>query len=189
MAYPFHIATYYNITSSAIILTLSQTSAGFCVSAVQVFWKHSGKRRNCSLRAISPFFTVFSILFSTSQCFWCFFQCFLPFCRTFCHIHQIMNCHLQTLSVWKSLKFFVWERVKEFKCSKLFTKWQNFRLVQIESICRRQTTRKPKIEFSLRRVANTEVKCENAGNHHFHRFPQCFQRLSFSGSWTVGIVR
>ena len=41
-------------------LTLSQTSPGFYVSAVQVFWKHCGKRRNCSSRAISPFPTVFS---------------------------------------------------------------------------------------------------------------------------------
>ena len=29
-------------------LTLSQTSPGFYVSAVKVFWKHCGKRRNCS---------------------------------------------------------------------------------------------------------------------------------------------
>ena len=29
-------------------LILSQTSLGFYVSAVQVFWKHCGKRRNCS---------------------------------------------------------------------------------------------------------------------------------------------
>ena len=43
-------------------LTLSKTSPGFYVSAVQVFLKHCGKRRNCSLRAISPFPTVFSIL-------------------------------------------------------------------------------------------------------------------------------
>ena len=28
--------------------TLSQTSPGFYVSVVQVFWKHCGKRRNCS---------------------------------------------------------------------------------------------------------------------------------------------
>ena len=41
-------------------LTLSQTSPGFYVSAVQVFWKHCGKRRNCSWWAISPFPTVFS---------------------------------------------------------------------------------------------------------------------------------
>ena len=36
-------------------LTLSQTSPGFYVSAAQISWKHCGKRRNCSLRAISPF--------------------------------------------------------------------------------------------------------------------------------------
>ena len=29
-------------------LTLSQTSPGFYVSAVNIFWKHCGKRRNCS---------------------------------------------------------------------------------------------------------------------------------------------
>ena len=28
------------------------------------------------------------------------------------HFHHILNCLLQTLSVWKSLKFVVWERVK-----------------------------------------------------------------------------
>ena len=34
----------------------------FYVSAEQVFYKHCGKRRNCSERAISPFPTVFSTL-------------------------------------------------------------------------------------------------------------------------------
>ena len=40
-----------------------------------------------------------------------FQQCFLPVRRPFCHFNQIRNCHLQTLSVWKSLKFVVWESV------------------------------------------------------------------------------
>ena len=35
-------------------------------------------------------------------------QCFQPVWITFFHFHQIWNCHLQTLSVWKSLKFVVW---------------------------------------------------------------------------------
>ena len=39
-------------------------------------------------------------------------QCFLPICITFCHFRQIWNCRLQTLSVWKSVKFVVWKRVK-----------------------------------------------------------------------------
>ena len=40
-------------------------------------------------------------------------QCFLTIRITCSHVHQISNCHLQTLSVWKSLKFVVWERVNE----------------------------------------------------------------------------
>ena len=43
-----------------------------------------------------------------------FTQSFLPISRTFCHFHQIQNCRLQTLSVWKGLKFVVWERVKRY---------------------------------------------------------------------------
>ena len=38
-------------------------------------------------------------------------QCFLPLWITFCHF-QTWNCRLQSLWVWKSLKFDVWERVK-----------------------------------------------------------------------------
>ena len=40
-----------------------------------------------------------------------FWHCFLSVWRTFFHYHQIWNCHLQTLWIWKSLKFVVWERV------------------------------------------------------------------------------
>ena len=38
-------------------------------------------------------------------------QCFLPFWRTFRHFHQTLKCRLQTLSVWKSLKFVIWVRI------------------------------------------------------------------------------
>ena len=38
-------------------------------------------------------------------------QCFLYFQRALRYFHQNQNCRLQTLSVWKSLKFVVWERV------------------------------------------------------------------------------
>ena len=41
----------YLFTIKSCVLTLSQTSPGFYVSAVQVFRKHCRKRRNCSLRA------------------------------------------------------------------------------------------------------------------------------------------
>ena len=39
-------------------------------------------------------------------------QCFLYFKTAFRHFHQNQNCRLQTLSVWKSKKFVVWESVK-----------------------------------------------------------------------------
>ena len=39
-------------------------------------------------------------------------QCFLSFLKTFHHFYQIWNCRLQTLSVWKSLNFVVWQRAK-----------------------------------------------------------------------------
>ena len=38
-------------------------------------------------------------------------QCFQPDWRTFRHFHQIGNCRLQTLLIWKSPKFVVWEGV------------------------------------------------------------------------------
>ena len=39
-------------------------------------------------------------------------QCFLPFQRTLPRFHELQTCPLQTLSVWESLKFVVWERNK-----------------------------------------------------------------------------
>ena len=77
-------------------LTLSQTCPGFQVSSVQVFWKHCGKGE-----------------IARNEQFLLLPQRFLPVRRTFCHFSQIRNCRLQTLSVWKSLKFVVRERVNE----------------------------------------------------------------------------
>ena len=41
-------------------LTHSHTMTPSATPGKQTFWQHCGKRRNCSLRAISPFPTVFS---------------------------------------------------------------------------------------------------------------------------------
>ena len=38
-------------------------------------------------------------------------QCFLSIWITFCHFRQIRNCRLQTVSVWKGLKFVIWQWV------------------------------------------------------------------------------
>ena len=43
------------------VITLSQTSPDFYVCAVQAFWKHCRKRRNCPSRAISHFPTMFYV--------------------------------------------------------------------------------------------------------------------------------
>ena len=67
------------------------------MSAVQVFWKHCGKRRN----------SLITSNFSFSP------QYFLPVWRTVCLFHQIWNFHLQTVWVWKSLIFVIWEGVKQ----------------------------------------------------------------------------
>ena len=70
-------------------LTLSLTSPGFYVSVAQVFFKRHEQ-------------------------FLLFPQCFLPILITLCHFHQIKIVVCKPLSVWKCLKFVVWERVKSF---------------------------------------------------------------------------
>ena len=52
-----------------------------------------------------------------------FSQCFVPFWEISCHFHQVQNCLLQTLSVWKSQKFIVWERVNSLSHNPDF--WMN----------------------------------------------------------------
>ena len=47
---------------------------------------------------------------------------FYPFEELFPHFRQIWNCRLQTLSVWKSLKFVVWERIKIYRPNMLLSK-------------------------------------------------------------------
>ena len=65
----------------------------FC--SVQVFGKHGGKRRNCSLIAISPFPTVFST----------YVEDFLSFSSNL----KVMAANSFSL---EESKFFVWETVK-----------------------------------------------------------------------------
>ena len=86
-----HGNQYEHVVHVFVFLTHSHTMTPFDAPGKQAFWKHYGKRRNCSQWAISPFPTVFS-------------TCWIAFC----HFRQIWNCRLQTLSVWKSLKYVGW---------------------------------------------------------------------------------
>ena len=76
------------LLSHIINFTLSQTSPGFYMSALQDFQKHCRKRR-----------------IACDEQFLLFPQCFLPNWRTSFHFHQIWNCRLRTLSAWTSPKF------------------------------------------------------------------------------------
>ena len=78
-----------------ISLTLSQTSPVFTCLQYKSFENAVGKGE-----------------IARNKQFLLFPQCFLPVWITLCHFHQNKNSHQQTLSVWKSLKSGVWERVK-----------------------------------------------------------------------------
>ena len=119
------------------MLTLSQTNPVFTCLKYKPFENTEGKGE-----------------ITGNKQFLLFPQCFLPVRRIFCYFHRIWNCRLQTLSVWKSLKFVVWERVNRsiFRVNRwilLFTKQQNFRLVQIQRICRQRNRFRLKIENYL----------------------------------------
>ena len=62
------------------------------------------------------------------------------------------------------------------------------RLVQIQSICRRQNKCKIKPEILFWIVENIAGKGENASYQHFLLFPRYFQNFSFSKSLKVRIV-
>ena len=75
-----------------------------------------------------------------------------------------MFWNLTSLNVWCLVRYL------------LFSKRRNFRLVQIESNCRRQNKFDWKVEFVLGRVKNIVGKEENAGYQHFLLLPQFFSK-------------
>ena len=105
-------------------------------------------------------------------------QCFL----TFCHFYQINDCILQRLSIWKSLKFVVWERVNSLPNDKLLD-WSDFKDFADDKI--NVTYR---INFVMGGVENIVEKGENDFYQHFNLFPQCFQKSSLLGLLKVWIV-
>ena len=79
-----------------MVLTLSQTSPGFHMSAEYKSFENTVDNREmaCNMQ-----FLLFAVFSNHSENF-------LPFSAN-------LKCRLQTLSVWKRLKFVVWERVNE----------------------------------------------------------------------------
>ena len=83
------------------------------VSVVQVFWKHCGKRRNCSLTEISPFPTVFSTHFKTC----------LPFISNF-KMWSAKSFSLEESKICRLGKGFIF--CDKIKMSEKFTEWVNY---------------------------------------------------------------
>ena len=73
-------------------------------------------------------------------------------------------------------------RVKSLPNDKIFD-WSKLKVFADNKINVNQ-----KLKFDLGRVENIVRKGENAGYQHFLLFPQCFQKVSFSGSLKVVIV-
>ena len=143
-------------------LNLSQTSPGFYVSAVQVFWKHSGKRRICLLRAISPFPAMFSICLKS----------FLPF-----SIKMKLS----------SANSFNLDESKIFLFGKELTHYQmtNFRLFQIERLFRRQF----RIWRKWQKVIQTSTKhCGKRRNRSFRAISP-FSTVFSKGLFPRGVKR
>ena len=78
--------------------------------SINPFPNKTGFSRLCSTSLLKTLWENEKLLvtsnFSFSQSF------FLPLGKTSCHFHTMQNCRLQSFSVWKSLKFVVWERIK-----------------------------------------------------------------------------
>ena len=108
-----------NDMSSAEWLTLSQKSPVFF--------------RVCSSSLLKTLWENGKLLIMSNFSF--FPPCFLPVWKTFYHFYQIQNCRLQTLSVWKGLKFVVWERINSVQNDNISRSCPNSRQ---EIFCRRQ---------------------------------------------------
>ena len=99
----------------------------FDVSGKQAFSKHCGKRRKCWKPAFSPFPTMFSALSKTKIII------YVTFILSSANAFNLDK--VKFLLFGKGLNQFhlrVLVNLKHFTC------WQNFRLAQIEKICRRQ---------------------------------------------------
>ena len=132
------IINFYHQKPIQCHLTLSQTSPGFYMSCSTNLLKTLQEKEKLLERSN----------FSFSP--WC---C-LSVWRTFCHFHQLWNCCLQTISVWKSLTYVVWERVNLLKSVKLSTIY---------------TTQSPVLSTLKRKDFDNIVgKGENAGNNVFY---------------------
>ena len=87
------------------------------------------------------------------------------------------------------LNFVIWQRVKISEVVELTLPNDNIlQWSKLKAFVDDKMNVIQNLKFLLERIENTVGKRENAGYQHFLLFPQCFQKLSFSGSSKVGVV-
>ena len=167
-----NVSNYKKLSSSRFrALTLSQTSPGFL--------------RVCSTSVLK---TLGKGEIARNEQFLLFPQCFLPVWITFCHLYQIWNCRLLTLSIWKSLKFVVWERVKDDNLTLYLSKKKKLDHSKLKAFADDKMHETQKLKFVMGWVRNiVGEKRERAGYQYFLLLSWNFQNSPFSGSLKVGI--
>ena len=173
-----------------------------CRRQFQIWWKwqkviqtgrkHCVECRNCSLRAISPFPTVFSKgLFPTGvkmcYCVGMSFNATLTVCRPFYPYFgnwlYLSNIAADGSKVTTDRTAFHGLEALSFPVEHLTKRHTQFGPFEIESKSRRQNRCNFKIVCFLKGmwwVENIVGKGENAGYQHFLLFPLCFQKPSFT---------
>ena len=167
------------------------------MSAVHVFWKHCGKRRNCSLRAISPFPSVFSTRLEN----------FLPFSSSLkvssansfsleeskiCRFGVKGLMHLYIISIKVSLsssRMLIRVEIFAFDISFAYRRIsinslpndKHLDLSKLNAFADDNSNVAEMANFVFDRVENIVDKVENARVEHFLLFPLCFQKPSLFG--------
>ena len=88
--------------------------------------------------------------------------------------------YLKIIDHYKTNLWDKWFRQKMCTDIYLFTKGQNFRHNQIESICRQQNKCGSNTKIWFKNDKNIMGRGKNAGYQHFFLFPQSFKKFFFS---------
>ena len=165
------------------LLILSQTSPSFYVSAVQAYWKHCGKRRNCSWRATSRFPTVFSTLLENFLLFFIIFE--IVVCKLF-RFGRVWNLSFGKglEALWKDEKMVTRNFSFTHNSSALYWNldWSKLKALAVYKINQTQT-----LKYVYSRIKSIVGKGENADYQYFLLFQQRFLKAIFSGLSKVEI--
>ena len=125
------------------------------------------------------FFTLGKGEFALNEQFFYSQNVFYPLGELSAIFIKLKSCHLQTITVWKNLKFVIWERVNPLPDDEIL-EWSKLRQSADNNFEFDVNSRK----FS-KLVKNT---VKNIARHEqFLLFPQCFQKACFPGA-SKGVI-